>query len=271
MVYLNSFEKHLEEIKIKEILEFIDLSINESAGSQSTLTKVFSKIKNLSESAKRRVLKYAIVSLLAFDSVTNVIRIIQNSNIPKEDKRMAIEVVQNQKEDEEEKKDAFDKYKAGYEFDISEAGISHIKKEEALRLVAYKLGDGRITVGYGHAEKPGKTKLKVGEKITKKEAEELFKKDIDVATSGVKRIFNEWEKKGLEIKITQKMFDALVSIAFNTGVSSLRKSDVIQHLKKGDYELAADSIKSFKVSSKFPGLSKRRSAESQMFSIDLNI
>ena len=78
-------------------------------------------------------------------------------------------------------------------------------------------------------------------------------------------MFKDWEKEGTNVSITQSMFDALVSMAFNAGVGGLRRSEVVEHLKKGDYQTAADSIKTFRVSSKFPGLALRREKESEMF------
>jgi len=85
------------------------------------------------------------------------------------------------------------------------------------------------------------------------------------AADGVRRMFKDWEKEGVDVTITQSMFDALVSMAFNAGVSGLRNSEVVQHIKRGDYQMAADSIKTFRVSSKFPGLAVRRAKESEMF------
>jgi GH24 family phage-related lysozyme (muramidase) len=267
MNYLNTYHKYQEELKVQEIINWIDLNINESDSADSIWNKTQDKIKSLSRSAKNKVIKYALISLLAVDSVTNVIKIVQNSNAKPEDKKIAIEMCKKQA-DKEEKSD--DMFKAGYDFEISELGINHIKKEESCNLTPYKLGDGKITVGWGHAEDPNKSKLKVGKKISQKKADKFFEKDLKLASDGVKRIFKEWESKGLDIKITQKMFDALVSIAFNTGVSALRQSDIIQNLKRGEYEAAGDSIKKFKISDKYPGLVTRRSKESKMF-LDQNI
>ena len=122
-----------------------------------------------------------------------------------------------------------------------------------------------ITVGYGHAERIGKTKLRVGQKITQAKADEYLKEDLKEAADGVRRMFKDWEEEGVNVTITQSMFDALVSIAFNTGVGGLRRSELVQHIKRGDYQMAADSIKTFRVSSKFPGLAVRRAKESEMF------
>jgi len=93
----------------------------------------------------------------------------------------------------------------------------------------------------------------------------LLKKDLQVAADGVRRMFNDWEKEGIKVPVTQSMFDTLVSLAFNAGVSGLRNSEVAQNLKKSNYKAAGDSIKEFRVSKKFPGLSIRREKESEMF------
>ena len=60
----------------------------------------------------------------------------------------------------------------------SKAAINLIKKHEGLSLKAYKIGDGMITIGYGHAEPEKNSKFKVGDKITKHQAEELFLHDL---------------------------------------------------------------------------------------------
>jgi lysozyme len=122
-----------------------------------------------------------------------------------------------------------------------------------------------VTVGYGHAEKFNKSKIKVGQKITQQQADEFLKDDLKVAADGVRRMFKDWENEDVVVPITQNMFDALVSMAFNAGVGGLRRSDVAKHLKKGDYTATADSIKTFKVSERFPGLAIRRDKESKMF------
>lgn len=252
-----NFNQYNEDLIVNQIIEYIDYSINESADIKSIWDNVVNKIKGLSEKAKRKIIKYAIGSLLVFNTVTNVVQIINDSNASPEDKKIAIEMCEDKKEVE--------KTKPGYQFTISNDGLDHIKNEEKCKLVAYSIGDGMITVGYGHAEKIGKTKLKVGKKITQEQADKYLKEDLEEAIEGVKRIFKEWEDNGIYREITQSQFDALVSIAFNAGVNGLRTSDIIQHIKSGDFELAADSIKTFKVSPKFPGLATRRQKESKMF------
>jgi len=255
MRHISSFNTYNEELIVQQIIEYIDYSINESADVKSIWNNVVNKIKGLSASAKRKIIKYAIGSLLVFNTITNVIQIINDSNASPEDKQIAIEMCEEKEE----------KYKAGYDFVLSSDGWDHIKNEEKCKLTTYKIGDGMVTVGYGHAEKIGKTKLRVGQKITQDKADEYLREDLKEAADGVRRMFKDWEKEGVDVTITQSMFDALVSMAFNAGVSGLRNSEVVQHIKRGDYEMAADSIKTFRVSSKFPGLAVRRAKESEMF------
>lgn len=128
-----------------------------------------------------------------------------------------------------------------------------------------KIGDGKITVGWGHAEPVKTSKYKKDQVITREEAKKLLQEDLNRSADGVRRIFKEWKDKGIERKITQDQFDALVSMAFNLGVSGLRKSDVIQHIKKGDYKKAGESIKKQSLSKKFSGLESRREREADLF------
>jgi lysozyme len=97
------------------------------------------------------------------------------------------------------------------------------------------------------------------------EAEKLFKNDLKRKEEGVRRMLLQWEEDGYNVDITQSMFDAMVSMAFNMGVSGLRTTDFIQYLKQKDYEVAAELIKSTRVNSKFPGLINRREDEHNLF------
>ena len=152
---------------------------------------------------------------------------------------------------------------------ISDAGKDLIKDHEKLRLTAYAIGDGMITIGWGHAEPKATSKFKLGQKITPEQANILFTKDIQIAENAVKRIFKQWEEDGKDVKITQSMFDAMVSMTFNMGSKGIRTTDFIQKLKNKDYLDAAEIIKNTRVSSKFPGLEKRRTEESDLFLKDL--
>jgi lysozyme len=266
----NSFN---EEKIVNDIINYIDYSINEGVDIKSIWDKAVDKIKNLSEASKRKVIKYVLVSLLAFNTVVNVSNLVKGSNADPETKEIAASILsQKDVEKADSVKAEESKWKKGYEFTLSQKGWDHIKTEEGDPrhpgepvLKAYKLGDGKITVGWGHAEPVRKSKFKVGQKITTSDADELLKMDLTNASDGVRRIFKDWEEKGLDVKINQDMFDALVSISFNTGINGLRKSMMIQDIKKGNFEEAGEKIKTLNVSKKFPGLQDRREKESEMF------
>jgi lysozyme len=267
MKHIKKYNFYLEEQRVNEIISYVELSINESRDIKTIWNNTISKLKNLSKESKKKVLKYTIYSLLAFNTVVNVSHIINSSPVDQETKEISNELLQDiSSEDTEEDREIEEiEYKKGHEWKLSQDGWDHIREEEGLRLKAYKIGDGMITVGYGHAEPIKNSQFKVGETITKQKAEDLLKADLKTAADGVRRMFKEWEQEGIEIPITQGMFDALVSIAYNAGVGGLRRSDVVDKLKNGEYEKAGNSILNFKINKKFPGLAKRRQKESEMF------
>ena len=143
--------------------------------------------------------------------------------------------------------------------------INFIKKHEGLRLEAYNLGDGKITIGYGHTG----GNFKVGDKITKEQAQELFQSDLKKKEIGLQRMFSQWAERGNDIQISQNMYDALLSMSYNIGLKGLRNTEFIEHVEQEDFMAAAEKIKNTKVSKKFPGLEKRRKAEYELFSKDL--
>jgi GH24 family phage-related lysozyme (muramidase) len=166
----------------------------------------------------------------------------------------------------------------------SESLFNHLKWEEgSIRdkgepvLTVYDLGDGAYTVGYGHAifpdENEGYNFLPNYEEITPREttitkenAETLLKDDIKIAEGIVNKILNDWEDIGIKPVITQGMYDAMVSMAYNMG-PGIRKTDFIQLLKKGDIKGAREQIltTSQHLFDDFPGLEPRRQKEYKMF------
>jgi len=259
-----------DDFLMEEHFRYIDsLLITESVGDNvaSYLRKVFQRIKNLSIEKKKTLLIYALTSLLMFSNSDKILSVINTDNFIKSELFSTPELkdVVKQKLEESPFKDATT-------MKLSQDGWDQIKAEEGDPrnpgepvLKAYALGDGKITVGWGHAEPLGKSKYKKGQVITREEAKKLLQEDLTKSADGVRRIFKEWKSKGIERKITQDQFDALVSMAFNMGISGLRQSDVIQHIKKGDYKTAGESIKSESLSKKFGGLESRRERESDMF------
>ena len=231
-------------------------------------------IKLLMERFKRnpskKIAKYIIITLMSIYSVTQINDYLSKQNIPNNQISFfndEIERISNETSDKYlQYKDSISKYMNPLEIKLSQDGWDEIRNEEKLRLKGYTIGDGHITIGYGHAEPISNSKYKKGQIITKEEATKLLHKDVNDSANDLRRIFTQWEKQGLEIpKITQNQYDVMVSLIFNMGIGNFRKSDFIQLVKKNDLESAGNLIKTTKISKKFPGLKKRRLREFKKF------
>jgi lysozyme len=142
-------------------------------------------------------------------------------------------------------------------YTTSEAGINFIKAFEGLRLQAYPdPGSGRApwTIGYGTTKG-----IRPGMVITKARAEEMLRRDLREIEQGVNDL--------IKVEITQTMFDALVSFAYNVGVGNLRRSTLLKNLNQGDIQGAADQLLRWNRARGRvrPGLTRRRVAERDLF------
>ena len=253
---------------VKDDIDVSKLWVKTKEDVKEYVKKLKEKIKNLPSETKKRILKYALYSFLGILSMKQI-----NSFIEPQVKNIDnIETVITKKEDQPRIRKS------------SESLFKHLKYEEGSvthkgepKLTAYDLGDGAYTIGYGHAifdgEKEGYDFLPNYEdiipnrtKITKENAETLLKNDIKDSEGIINKILNDWEEQGIKPKITQKMYDAMVSMAYNMG-PGIRKSDFIQAVKKGDLKTAKELIltTSENLFDDFPGLKTRREKEAKMF------
>ena len=247
----------LYESKTPSFLLKEEMGLIREGNVQDYINNVISKIKNLPYETKKKYLTIAISTLLGYTSYPTIQTIF--NNLPDKEVKEIVHKIMKKKD----KKSIFND---GTKLRLSEKGFRHIMDEEQPKLVAYSLGDGKITIGYGHAEPVETTKLKVGDKITKEQAKIYLKQDLKIAADGVRRMFRDWKKQNKNYKVTQDMFDALVSMAFNMGVSGLRNTTFVDYLRDGNYKTAGRLIKQTKINNDtFPGLEKRRNRESDMF------
>lgn len=226
------------------------------------------KISSLPKSIKQKILSYTLYSflgLLTLNQIQNYLEEPLQKTVKIEKRSFKnIEDVRIRKSSE----NLFDHLKY-------EEGSIYQKGEP--NLIAYDLGDGAYTIGYGHAIFPGENegydflpkygKIKPGKtKISKIEAETLLKDDIKNAEGIVNKILNDWESQGIKPKITQGMYDSMVSMAYNMG-SGIRTTDFIQAVKRGDFDVAKKLIlqTSEHLFDDYPGLKFRRAKEAQMF------
>ena len=137
---------------------------------------------------------------------------------------------------------------------VSDKGLALIKEFEGCKLTAYKDSVGVWTIGYGHTRS-----ARQGMVITQAQADELLALDVATHASGV--------YKALQVKLEQHQFDAVVSLAFNVGVSAVRNSTLLKMINRGDVKPAAAQFDRWnKAGGKvLAGLTRRRAAERKMY------
>lgn len=113
----------------------------------------------------------------------------------------------------------------------SQNGLNFIAKWEGEVDHVYKDIAGIPTIGIGHVVRPGES---FPNGITHDQALQLLAGDVGTAEGGV----NSY----ITYQMTQNMFDALVSFAFNCGTGSLKNSSVRTKLNAGDVAGAADAL-----------------------------
>lgn len=137
---------------------------------------------------------------------------------------------------------------------ISNKGLDLIKRFEGLRLEAYLCAAGVPTIGYGHTRG-----VKLGQKITEQQAEDLLLEDIHEFELAIQRL--------VSVNLTQNQFDALVALIFNIGIGNFKSSTLLKKLNLKDYVGAANEFNKwvYAAKKKLRGLVKRRDAERLLF------
>ncbi len=128
-------------------------------------------------------------------------------------------------------------------------------------LKAYKCPSGVWTIGIGTTIYPNGIKVKKGNLITRNQAYEYFRHDINDIEKRVDSYTSDL--------INQNQFDALVSFAYNEGCQNLKTSTLLRKINKNvnDSTIQKEFARWFydakgKIQ---PGLIKRRNAESTLY------
>ena len=147
---------------------------------------------------------------------------------------------------------------------IGIGAIRLVKRWEGCRLEAYQDVAGVWTIGWGTTAIQG-VPVKQGDKITRKEADELLYKQVQSHAGRMLLPYDTmWE-------LSQHQYDALASFHYNLGAKVLRDSDLREMLIKGHYE---DAVKEMKIYNGcrilgdyviLEGLTKRREKEAKVF------
>lgn len=143
-------------------------------------------------------------------------------------------------------------------FTISDKGIALIKEFEGVRLKAYPdpgTGGAPWTVGIGHTG----PEVKPGMVITEAQAYNYLRSDLSKFEKTVNTL--------VTAKITQPMFDALVSFAYNCGPANLKSSTLLKKVNAGKFDEAVlEFAKWNKAAGRvLNGLTRRRKAEADLF------
>ena len=116
---------------------------------------------------------------------------------------------------------------------------AQIQKSEGLRLAAYRCTAGRLTIGFGHncdtSPVPGVSK--VGDRITREQADDLLSKDLSAVVWEVRKAL-PWVTS-LEAPRQAVLYD----MAFNMGTRGLLGfRNTLRFIESGDYKRAARNM-----------------------------
>ncbi len=143
---------------------------------------------------------------------------------------------------------------------INKPGVDLVKEMEGFYPDAYRCPAGVWTIGYGHT-----AGVSPGQKVTKQQAEQLLREDLDGSAAAVERL--------ISVPLTDNQFAALVSFTFNVGEGNLATSTLRRKLNTGDYNAVPSQLSVWVMATdpatgkKRPlnGLVRRRAAEGQLW------
>lgn len=115
---------------------------------------------------------------------------------------------------------------------IPPKAVTNLKRWEVHISIPYLDNDGLWHQGYGHGPKAGVPEIIPGSTWTEEYASEVLMDDI--------RNFGSIIDKWISVPVTDYMFGAVVSLAYNVGPGRLKnESKVLTYLNEGKYTKAA--------------------------------
>jgi lysozyme len=144
---------------------------------------------------------------------------------------------------------------------LTDNGIRLIQEFEGLRLTSYLCSAGVPTIGYGATYYADGSKVKLGQTITRDQADQLLKDHLKEFEGSVLGLLNT-------TKVNQNQFDALVSFCFNLGAGNLAKSQLLRFVKANpkDPKIATEFAKWNRAGGEVSrGLVRRRKKEAELY------
>ena len=145
---------------------------------------------------------------------------------------------------------------------VSDIAVNLIKEFEGFKDYAYIDTDGTPVIGYGLSRIDDQP-VKIGDRISPKEAEIALNNHLQ-------EIHRELDQL-LKVNLNEQQLSALASISFNVGIGSIKESTLIKKINQEDYAGAANEFLRWDKANQggrlvqMPGLTRRRSAERQLF------
>jgi lysozyme len=144
---------------------------------------------------------------------------------------------------------------------LDESGYKLIQEFEGLSLVPYLCSAKVATIGYGSTFYPSSKKVTMQDQpISLATAKWMLKETADKFAADVDKL--------IKSKLTQNQFNAIVSFAFNLGLTSLGRSTLLKkvNINPNDSTIAAEFAKWNKAGGKvLNGLTKRRAKEAKLY------
>ena len=146
---------------------------------------------------------------------------------------------------------------------VSDAGLAKIRSFEGFRANAYmdpgSINGLPITIGFGSTRWEDGSPIRMGDHISEERAAHLLRLEVAETEEAV--------NEAVTVPMTQEQFDALVSFAYNVGISAFKKSTLLRKLNAGDTRGAAREFLRWNLNDGrvMAGLTKRRHAEMALF------
>lgn len=144
---------------------------------------------------------------------------------------------------------------------VSDAGLQIIKEYEGFRSKPYLCPAQVATIGYGSTYYSNGTRVKLTDTpITEQQATQLLIEVLVTFEKGVDSFTRD--------DISQHQFDALVSFAYNLGLSNLKSSTLLKKVNNNpnDVSIRLEFNKWNKANSKvLAGLTRRRKDEADLY------
>jgi lysozyme len=145
---------------------------------------------------------------------------------------------------------------------VPQSTLKIIKEFEGFSPTAYIDTDGTPVIGYGQSKIQGKS-VQIGDRVSSSVAHDALESDVAIIQKEI--------LSSVKVELNKNQLSALISLAFNAGVDSVKTSTLVAKLNQKDHVGAANEFLRWDKANirgqllKMEGLAKRRVKERQLF------